>query len=152
MQLVEGGPLRSVVRVTRSWQSSKFVQDVILYTGSDHVMVSNEIDWHETHVLLKAAFPLAATSPMATYEIPYGAIERPTTRNNSFEKARFEVPAMRWADLGDGAHGFSLLNNSKYGYDAVGNQLRLTLLRSPTWPDPDADREHHHFVYALYPR
>jgi len=151
VQLVEGGPLRSVVRVTRSWQSSKFVQDVILYTGSDHVMVSNEIDWHETHVLLKAAFPLAATSPMATYEIPYGAIERPTTRNNSFEKAQFEVPAMRWADLGDGAHGFSLLNNSKYGYDAVGNQLRLTLLRSPTWPDPDADREHHHFVYALYP-
>lgn len=55
VQLVEGGPLRSVVRVTRSWQSSKFVQDVILYTGSDHVMVSNEIDWHETHVLLKAA-------------------------------------------------------------------------------------------------
>ena len=149
--LVEHGPLRSVVRVTRSWQSSKFSQDIILYTGADHVVVSNDIDWHETHVLLKAAFPLAATGPMATYEIPYGTIERPTTRNNSFEKARFEVPAMRWADLGDGTHGFSLINNSKYGYDAVGDLLRLTLLRSPTWPDPEADREHHHFTYALYP-
>jgi alpha-mannosidase len=151
VKLVEQGPLRSVIRVSRSWQSSKFVQDIILYAGDDHAIVTNDIDWHETHVLLKAAFPLAATSGMATYEIPYGTIERPTTRNNSFEKAKFEVPALRWADLGDGQHGFSLLNNSKYGYDAVGNLLRLTLLRSPTWPDPDADREHHHFSYALYP-
>jgi alpha-mannosidase len=115
------------------------------------VDVDNEIDWHETHVLLKAAFPLAASGPFATYEIPYGSIDRPTTRNNSWEKAQFEVPAMRWADLGDGKHGLSVINNSKYGYDAAGNVLRLTLLRSPTWPDPEADRGHHHFHYALYP-
>ncbi len=151
VKMVEQGPLRSVIRVSRHWQSSKFVQDIALYTGSDQVEVANDIDWHETHILLKAAFPLAATSPMATYEIPYGSIDRPTTRNNSFEKAKFEVPAMRWADEGDGQHGFSLINNSKYGYDGVGDMLRLTLLRSPTWPDPDADREHHHFTYALYP-
>ena len=151
VKLVEEGPLRATIRVTRTWQSSKFVQDISVYTGADHAVVTNDIDWHETHVLLKASFALAATAPNATYEIPYGTIERPTTRNNSFEKAKFEVPAMRWADLGDGRHGMSLLNESKYGYDAVGNQLRLTLLRSPTWPDPDADREHHHFRYALYP-
>jgi alpha-mannosidase len=58
---------------------------------------------------------------------------------------------MRWADLGDGHHGFSLINESKYGYDAVGDTLRLTLLRSPVWPDPEADRGPHHFSYALYP-
>jgi alpha-mannosidase len=102
-------------------------------------------------VLLKAAFPLAASGPFATYEIPYGSIDRPTTRNNSWEKAQFEVPAMRWADLGDGKHGLSVINNSKYGYDAAGNVLRLTLLRSPKWPDPEADMGHHHFHYALYP-
>ena len=133
-------PLRATIRVTRTWQSSKFVQDITLYAGSDDVVVDNDIDWHETHILLKAAFPLAASGPFATYEIPYGTIERPTTRNNSWEKAKFEVPALRWADLGDGQHGFSLINESKYGYDAVGNVLRLTLLRSPTWPDPDADQ------------
>jgi len=88
---------------------------------------------------------------MATYEIPYGTIQRPTTRDNSWEKARFEVPAQRWADLGDGHHGFSLINESKYGYDGVGNLLRLSLLRSPTWPDPNADRGHQHFSYELYP-
>jgi alpha-mannosidase len=63
----------------------------------------------------------------------------------------FEVPALRWADLGDGMHGFSLINESKYGYDAKDNVLRLTLLRSPTSPDPVADQGHHHFTYSLYP-
>ncbi len=151
IQLVETGPLRAVVRVKRSWGKSTFSQDITLFRDDDKVRVSNDIDWHETHVLLKAAFPLAAASDKATFEIPYGSIERPTTRNNSFEKAQFEVPAMRWADEGDGRQGFSLINDSKYGYDAVGNTLRLTLLRSPTWPDPDADRGSQHFAYALYP-
>jgi alpha-mannosidase len=151
VKLVENDPLRAVIRVTRHWQSSKFVQDVTLYSELPRVDVVNDIDWHERHVLLKAGFPLAASGPRATYEIPYGSIERPTTRNNSFEQAKFEVPALRWADLGDGKNGFSLINNSKYGYDAKGNVLRLSLLRSPTWPDPEADQGHHHFVYALYP-
>ncbi len=146
-----GSRMKATIRVTRTWQSSKFVQDITLYAGSDQVEVSNDIDWHETHILLKAAFALAAASKVATYEIPYGTIERPTTRNNTIEQARFEVPAMRWADEGDGKHGFSLINNSKYGYDAKDNVLRLTLLRSPTWPDPVADRGPNHFTYALYP-
>jgi alpha-mannosidase len=142
------------IRVSYHWQNSKFVQTIRL--KGDIVDIENDIDWHEKHVLLKAAFPLSVKSDFATYEIPYGAIERPTTRNNSWEKAQFEVPAMRWADLsGAGAdgkvHGLSLLNQDKYGYDAVGNVLRLTLLRSPNSPDPDADQGHHHFHYALYP-
>ncbi len=151
VEVVEKGPLRGVIRVTRHWQDSKFVQQIVLNAGSDQAEVVNDIDWHETHVLLKAAFPLSASAPFATYEIPYGSIERPTTRNNSWEKARFEVPALRWADLGNEQHGLSLINDSKFGYDAVGNVLRLTLLRSPTSPDPDADRGHQHFRYALYP-
>lgn len=141
----------SAVRVTRTWQNSKFVQTIGLAPDADYVDVDNDFDWHERHVLLKAAFTLAAASPFATFEIPYGTIKRPTTRNNSWEKAQFEVPAQRWADLGDGKQGFSLLNQDKYGYDAVGNELRLTLLRSPTYPDPEADQGTHHFHYALYP-
>lgn len=151
VELVEKGPMRAVIRVSRTWQASKLVQDIQLYADTDTVDVINDIDWQETHVLLKAAFPLAASGPMATYEIPYGTIERPTTRNDSWEKAQFEVPALRWADLGDEQHGFSLLNEAKYGYDAEGNTLRLTLLRSPTWPDPVADKGRQRFSYALYP-
>ena len=139
------------IRVSYHWQGSQFVQTLSLSADGDYVNVGNQFDWHESHILLKAAFPLAATGPFATYEIPYGTIDRPTTRNNSWEKAQFEVPAQQWADLGDGKHGLSLINDSKFGYDAVGNLLRLTLLRSPKWPDPDADMGHHHFHYSLYP-
>lgn len=149
--LLEKGPVRATVRVTRHWGSSKFVQEISLDAGADEVEVANDFDWHETHVLLKAAFPLAATSAKATYEIPYGSIERTTERTNSWEKAKFEVPAMRWADLGDEKQGVSILNDSKYGYDAAGHLLRLTLLRSPTWPDPEADRGRQRFTYAIFP-
>ncbi|HWE83373.1 MAG TPA: glycoside hydrolase family 38 C-terminal domain-containing protein [Terracidiphilus sp.] len=151
VEAVTAGGGEPAVRVTSTWQSSKFVQTISLSTYSGEIFVENAFDWHEAHVLLKAAFPLAATGPFATYEIPYGTIDRPTTRNNSWEKAQFEVPAQRWADLGDGQHGLSVINESKFGYDAVGNLLRLTLLRSPKWPDPDADMGHQHFYYALYP-
>jgi alpha-mannosidase len=76
---------------------------------------------------------------------------RPTTRNTPAEQAQFEVPAQRWADISDATHGFSSLNDSKYGYDAKGNGLRLSLLRSPDYPDPHADEGHHEFTYSLYP-
>jgi alpha-mannosidase len=151
ISVTDNGPLRKTVHITRTWSKSHFVQDISLDAGADTVAVANDVDWHETHVLLKAAFPLAATGPKATYEIPFGNIERTTLRNNSWEDAQFEVPAQRWADLGDVHQGFSLINDSKYGYDAVGNLLRLTLLRSPVWPDPDADRGRQRFTYELYP-
>lgn len=151
VKVIQTSPMRAMVRVTRHWDKSKFVQEIVLDAGSDQAIVVNDIDWHETHILLKAAFELTATSPFATFEIPFGTIERPTTRNNSWEQARFEVPAQRWADEGNAQHGFSLINDSKYGYDAVGDLLRLSLLRSPVWPDPNADRGHQHFSFALYP-
>jgi len=151
VELVEKGPARASIKITRHWSKSKFVQEIQLAANSDEVNVVNDIDWHEDHILLKAAFPLAVKNDKATYEIPYGSIERPTTRNNSWDKAQFEVPALRWADLSDSQHGFSLINNSKYGYDDAGSVLRLSLLRSPTWPDPVADRGHQHFTFALYP-
>jgi alpha-mannosidase len=143
--------LRKTIEIKRTWSKSHFTQDISLDAYSDFVRVDTTVDWHETHTLLKAAFPLAHSGPKATFEIPYGAIERPTTRDNSWEKAKFEVPALRWADLGDATAGVSILNDSKYGYDALGNTLRITLLRSPTWPDPDADRGPQHFTYEIYP-
>ncbi|GAC1435183.1 MAG: alpha-mannosidase [Terriglobales bacterium] len=145
------GPVRAIIRVARKWHSSTIVQHIMLTAGSDQVEVANEIDWHETHILMKAAFTLAASDKSATYEIPFGTIKRPTTRDNSWEQAQFEVPALQWADLSNRHAGVSLVNESKYGYDCAGNVLRLTLLRSPVEPDPEADRGHHRFSYSLYP-
>jgi alpha-mannosidase len=93
---------------------------------------------------------MSVHSNVATFEIPYGSIERPTTRNTRAEQGKFEVPGLHWADLSDDKHGLSLLNDCKYGYDAKGNVLRLSLLRSPVWPDPHADEGAHEFIYSLY--
>jgi alpha-mannosidase len=149
--LVESSPLRAVIRVKHHFHKSSFVQDITMRPGVARVDVHMQADWHEQHILLKVAFPVSARSDHATYEIPYGSVERPTTRNTPAEQAQFEVPALRWADISDSTHGFSLLNESKYGYDAKDNVLRLSLLRSPTWPDPDTDQGHHEFTYSLYP-
>ncbi len=171
VNLVENTPLRAVIRVKHHFQKSSFVQDITMYPGVPRVDVHMQTDWHEQHILLKVAFPVSARSDKATFEIPYGSVQRPTTRNTPAEQAQFEVPALRWADIsgptlsptpgekggapkeesGVGAvHGFSLLNDSKYGYDAKDNVLRLSLLRSPTWPDPETDQGHHEFTYSLY--
>ncbi len=151
VKLIESGPLRAVIEVKNHFQNSTFVRDIILYAGVPRVDVKMQAEWHEKHILLKVAFPVSAHSAHATYEIPYGSVERPTTRNTPAEQSQFEVPAQRWADISDAAHGFSLLNDSKYGYDGKGNVLRLSLLRSPEWPDPHADEGHHEFTYSLYP-
>jgi alpha-mannosidase len=151
VSVVERGPTRAVVRVQHRFGKSRFVQDITLYPHVPRVDVAMEADWHEEHVLLKVAFPSAARSDSATYEVPYGTIERPTTRRNSVEQAKFEVPALRFADLSDHKGGLSILNDSKYGYDTRDNLIRLSLLRSPTWPDPHADQGLHRFTYALYP-
>jgi len=151
VKLVESGPLRAVIQVKNHFQNSVFVRDIILYAGMPRVDVKMQAEWHEKHILLKVAFPVSAHSDKATYEIPFGSVERPTTRNTPAEQAQFEVPAQRWADISDGKHGLSLLNDCKYGYDAKGNVLRLSLLRSPEWPDPHADEGHLEFTYSLYP-
>ncbi len=151
VKLVENGPLRAILRVKNHFQNSTFVRDITLTSGSARVDVNTIAEWHEKHILLKVAVPSSAHNDKATFEIPYGSIERPTTRNTPAEKGKFEVPALQWADLSDSNHGISLLNDCKYGYDAKGNVLRLSLLRSPEWPDPHADEGHHEFTYSLYP-
>ncbi|MCM0592164.1 MAG: alpha-mannosidase [Gloeotrichia echinulata IR180] len=155
IQWLEQGPVQSRVRVVRLLGNSEFCQDYILQVGVPLLTIANTVNWQESQVLVKAAFPLNIAADFATYEIPCGAIRRPTKPQTPAEQAKWEVPALRWADLTQeteqGIYGVSLLNDCKYGYDSQPNQLRLTLLRSPQWPDPEADKGWHEFTYALYP-
>jgi alpha-mannosidase len=230
IQWLEQGSVQHRLRVLQQLGESEFCCDYILPTTSPLLKFAMKVDWQQEHVLVKAAFPLNLEADFATYEIPCGAIPRPTKPQTLAEQAKWEVPALRWADLtmgdtgdmgdkeaeeqgsrgtgetretretrgtretreqGEGEnnqspipvvpspliptpprewgprvpqrgphlkrspipdpYGVSLLNDCKYGYDAQPNQLRLTLLRSPNWPDPQADRGVHEFTYALYP-
>ncbi len=135
---------------TRFRQSS-FSTTYVLALEADCLQVETQVDWQERHVLVKVAFPLTITALVATYDMPAGVIDRPTTPTTPEEKAQWEVPALSWASLTDGTQGFSLLTPSIHGYDHRPNQLRLTLLRGIEWPDPTADRGLQTFTYALYP-
>ena len=101
--------------------------------------------------MLKAAFPVDVLSPLATYEVQWGNVQRPTHRNTSWDWARFETVAQKWVDLSEGGYGVGLLNDCKYGHDIHDNVMRISLLRAPTSPDPEADQGEHHFVYGLVP-
>ena len=150
---LEAGAIRQKIRVVRQLNKSQFIQDYILENHSPILKVANTVDWQETHVMVKAAFNFNLQSETATYEIPCGAIERSTKPQTAAERAKWEVSGLNWADISDREqnYGVSLLNDGKYGYDARSNCLRLTLLRSSTWPDPQSDRGIHHFTYAIYP-
>ena len=151
VEVVEQGPVRAVVRVVRRFRSSRLEQDIVLYDRVPRIDFVTRVDWQERQVLLKVAFPVAVRSPRATYEIQFGTVERPTHRNTSWDEEKFEVCGHRWVDLSEAGYGVSLMNDSKYGYDVVGNVLRLTLLRGTERPDPDADRGEHAFTYSLLP-
>ncbi|HEY63142.1 MAG TPA: alpha-mannosidase [Caldilineae bacterium] len=151
IEVVETGPVRGVVRVVRHHRESRIEQDIIIYDALPRIDFVTRADWQERQVMLKVAFPVEILADQATFEIQFGAIQRPTHRNTSWDQEKFEVPAHRWADLSEAGYGVSLLNDCKYGYDVKGNVLRLTLLRGPEWPDPHADRGHHEFTYALWP-
>ncbi|MEC4986579.1 MAG: alpha-mannosidase, partial [Oscillatoria sp. PMC 1076.18] len=151
IQWRDRGKIRQRLQVIRTLGDSEFCQDYLLEVNSPILKIATTVDWRETHVLVKAAFPLNLESDYVSYEIPCATIKRPTKPQTPAEKAKWEVPALHWADLSDDNYGVSLLNDCKYGYDSKPNQLRLTLLRSSTWPNPESDRGIHHFTYALYP-
>ena len=150
--VVRQSPLRVEVDFERPLgERSRMRQVVRLDAGSERVEFHTDIDWRESHQMLKVCFPLAVRAKTATYEMPFGYAERPTHYSSSFDRARYEVPGHRFADLSEHGFGAALLSDSKYGWSCYGGDLRLTLLRSPKSPDPEADMGRHEFAYALVP-
>ncbi len=150
IHLLETGPIRQRIRIAYHLNQSTISQDYVLDQDSPILKVENVIDWQETKVLLKVHFPTTLSAEHATYEIPFGAIARTTLLKTEAEKAQWEVPALRWANIGNSAIGLSILTKAKHGFDAGPNHLRLTLLKSPIWPDPLSDKGIHQFTYGIY--
>jgi len=151
VEVVESGPLRAAVRVERLFRDSWISQTYVLLSGSRRLDVETRVRWHQRQVLLRALFPLRVRSHEATFETMYGVVKRPTHRNTSWDGARFEVCAHRFADLSEPGYGVALLNDGKYGHNARDNVLGISLLRGPLYPDPLADEGEHRFTYSLFP-
>ena len=139
--------MRAEVVFDRDW----ITQTVRLDAGSRRLSVHLEVNWQLDRKLLKVAFPLAVHATDVTYEVAFGAVQRPTHYSSRADLARYEVPGHRWADMSEHGFGVAVLTDSKYGYSAFGNTLRISLLRAPCNPDPEADRGTHTFAYALLP-
>jgi alpha-mannosidase len=149
--LEQTGPLEAGIKVHREFNGATIEQTYTLGANSKRLEVKTRIRWTGRRTMIRALFPLNVRSHEAWFETAFGAIARPTHRNTSWDQAKFEVNAHRWADLSESGFGVSLLNDGKYGHSAHGNTLGITLLRSPIFPDPLADEEEHEFTYAILP-
>jgi alpha-mannosidase len=145
------GPVRQGVRFDLSIGESSITQKVYLSANSKCLDFETDVDWKERHRMLRVAFPVNIRSSEASFDVQYGYVKRPTHRNTSWDMARFEVAAHKYADLSDNDTGVALLNDCKYGHKVLDNVMDLNLLRSPMSPDPDADIGHHSFTYSLFP-
>lgn len=130
---------------------SDISQVVSLEEESARCDFQTRVDWKEEYQMLRVSFPTSVSCASASCEIQFGHLERPVTRNTSWEEAKFEVPCQRFADMHDNAGGVALLNDCKYGYKIWDRTLDLNLLRSQNIPCEKGDVGIHEFTYAVYP-
>lgn len=160
------GP-RAVLVQTYHYGHSVLVQEISLTAGSRRLEFDNKLTWREKASMLRTSFPIAVHAEDASYEIQFGHIHRPTHRNTTWDLAKDEVAAHKWADLSQHDYGVALLNDSKYGHKIKDNVIDLDLLRSAPYPGPRlvedkdvpagephtgyTDQSDHVFRYAIYP-
>lgn len=145
------GVVRQGILFSYQTGNSRIDQKVYLGRASKRLDFDTTADWREKHRMLRVAFPTTIRAEQAIFDIQYGFLRRSTHQNTSWEQARFEAVAHRYVDLSSADFGAALLNDSKYGHRVVNGILDLNLLRSPNYPDPDADQGEHHFIYSLLP-
>jgi len=151
VEVVENGPVVATIRTVYRHSNSKFVTFVRLVKGDPKVRIRCVIDWLENRKLVKFAFPLSVDPDKATYEIAFGALDRSTRRETPWEKARYEVSGLAFADMSKDGFGAGVLTHGRHGFDALEGVLRVSLLKAPSSPDPTADRHRHDLALALVP-
>ena len=153
---LDAGP--AAVRVVRKLGRSSVVQVISLAPGSRCVEVDSDIDWHESEMFLKAAFPLDVRADRSSSETQFGYVQRSADVNTSWDVARFEICAHRYVHVGEPGYGLAVVNDSTYGHDVTRTvrpdggtttTVRLSLLRAPRFPDPETDQGRHHLRYGL---
>ncbi|MCP3754635.1 glycoside hydrolase family 38 C-terminal domain-containing protein [Streptomyces sp. TBY4] len=146
------------VRIVRTFGDSRIEQFLSLREGSRRLDIDTGIDWNEREKLLKAAFPIDVRADHSSAEIPFGHVPRPTHTNTSWDAAKFEFCAHRFLHVGERGWGAAVVNDSTYGHEVTRDvrsdggtttTVRLSLLRAPRYPDPEADRGRHRLRYGF---
>lgn len=151
LEVLASTPLSAKLKFNFMVGNSTIEQIVTLTRDSKLIRFDTEVDWKEEHKMLRVSAMPNIYAQDATFEIQYGTLKRPTHSNTSWDRAKFEVAAHRFADLSQPDYGFAVLNDCKYGYYVKGIVIDLNLLRAPKDTDPTADLHQHSFTYAYYP-
>ncbi|HEY4200792.1 MAG TPA: glycoside hydrolase family 38 C-terminal domain-containing protein [Devosiaceae bacterium] len=151
IEVTEAGPHLGAIKVVKRFRNSRITQTYSLAANGKRLDIETRTDWHDRRAFLRSLTPAALRADYATFECAYGVVRRSTHTNTSWDEARFEVPAHRFADLSEPDFGVAVLNNAKYGHSVRGNVLGLSLMRSPIYPDPLADEGEQVFTYSLLP-
>ena len=151
-EIVSHGAVAVVIRSTyKVTAKSTVTQDAFYFADTAEIRFDTVMDWQDNHRFLKTAFDTNIHNDFARFEIQYGSIMRPTTRNNAVEKAKFEVVNHKYTDLSETRYGVSMLNDSKYGISVEGGNLRLSLHKGGNRPDIEGDKGIHKTVYSFLP-
>jgi alpha-mannosidase len=150
IEVINSSSLKASIRLSRQINNSTLSQIISLESNSRRINFETHINWQESHMLLKVAFPVNIHSDEATHEIQFGHLKRPTHRSRPYDADRFEVCNHKWTFLAEENRGVAVLNDCKYGVNVLGNSINLTLLKSSLAPDPSADKGNHTFTYALF--
>ncbi|MFC1735831.1 alpha-mannosidase, partial [Candidatus Hydrogenedentota bacterium] len=151
-EIVADGPLLTTIRSNYEiGKCSTLTQDMVFYAHSRRIDFQTKVDWQETHVLLKAGFPVDIEANSCRNEIQFGHLVRDMHNNTCYDEAKYETCAHKWVDVSEGDYGVAILNDCKYGLDTLDDMISLTLLRSPTAPDIKADKGAQEFTYSILP-
>lgn len=153
ISIAQGDSRALVIKVERHLHKSWITQLFVFYQSpaNKRIDVVCSADWHEHQVLLRAEADLQLNLTQANYDIQFGHVSRPNDDNHSYHQAMFEVCAQHWANVSEGDYHVTWMSNEKFGYSALGTELGMSLIKSPTWPNPNSDQGHHHFAFALLP-
>jgi alpha-mannosidase len=124
-RLLEHGPVRGIVRVESRYGSSTLREDYVLSADVPYVDVRIALDWREPMKLLKLRYPTSVETDCATFETPYGHLQRPAGGD--------EEPGQSWVDVSGGGRGLAVINDAKHGYDVRGGDIGISTVRSPVW-------------------
>ncbi|WP_258804960.1 alpha-mannosidase [Pseudarthrobacter sp. NS4] len=151
----------AVVVVERLAGASPLTQRITLAPGSPSLSISTSVDWQEREKLLKLGFAVDVRADRSAAETQFGHVFRPTHTNTSWEAAKFEICAHRWIHVAEPGYGVAVSNSSTYGHDVTRSvrasdggtttTVRLSLLRAPKFPDPEADRGRHELNVTIRP-
>ena len=151
-EVVSDGALEFRIRSTYQLsEKSSLAQDMVFFAHSPEVRFETIMEWHDDQRILKTAFDTSVFTDFARQEVQFGYLKRPTTRNTSVEKAKFEVLNHKYTDISEHNYGIALLNDCKYGISLNGGQMRLTLHTGGNRPDHSGDKGTHYCEYSFLP-